>query len=106
MHDLQKPLLTTCRIVAVERRRDGHFRYWCLEHKADATAKYGRRAARCRYADTPPISPSESVTIEPHEYGGGVAIWGAVPPIYDTTGIQWSAGFMYTPDEPQTVQRK
>jgi len=85
MHDLQKPSLTTCRIVAVEKRRDGRFRYWCLEHKADATAKYGRRAARCRYADIPPISPSESVTIEPREYSGGVAIWGAVPPIYDTT---------------------
>ena len=40
---------------------------------------------RCRYADAPPILPSETITIEPNDYSGGVAIWGAVPPIYDTT---------------------
>lgn len=81
---MKTPPTTRCHIVPVEKRRDGRLRYWCLEHKADATAKYGRPATRCRYADTPPILPSESLTIEPREYSG-VAIWGAVPPIYDTT---------------------
>ena len=35
---------TTCRIGLVGKRRDGASRYWCFEHKADATAKYGKRA--------------------------------------------------------------
>src|SRR6267378_3294771 len=33
-----------CKIVVVGKRRDGGTRYWCLKHRADATAKYGRRA--------------------------------------------------------------
>src|SRR5439155_3908534 len=68
-------------------RRDGGKRYWCLEHKADATAKYGRRAAACRYADIPPVDPSDILKLDPNNYPGGVGIWGAVPAIYDTTRL-------------------
>lgn len=74
-----------CRIVMVGKRRDGGKRFWCLEHKADATAKYGRRSKKCRYAHVPPISLDDKLTIDPTKYKGGIAIWGAVPPIYDTT---------------------
>ena len=35
---------SACDIVSVGKRRDGGTRYWCLRHKADATAKYGRPA--------------------------------------------------------------
>jgi hypothetical protein len=76
---------TKCSIVMVGTRRDGGKRFWCLQHKADATAKYGKRATRCRYAHIPPISPADKLTIDPTSYAGGIAIWGAVPPIYDTT---------------------
>lgn len=69
----------------VGTRRDGGKRYWCLQHKADATAKYGKRATSCRYANIPPISSAQKLTIDPTSYAGGIAIWGAVPPIYDTT---------------------
>lgn len=76
---------TKCRITPVGKRRDGGTRYWCLEHKADATAKYGKRATRCRYAHIPSIAPEEVLTLNVTSYAGGVALWGAVPPIYDTT---------------------
>jgi hypothetical protein len=56
-----------------------------LEHKADATAKYGRRARYCRYAHIPPITANEILKLHVDQYKGGVALWGAVPPIYDTT---------------------
>lgn len=75
----------TCRIVVVGKRRDGGKRFWCLEHKADATAKYGRRSKKCRYAHIPNISEEDRLRIDPAKYKGGIAIWGAVPPIYDTT---------------------
>lgn len=76
-----------CEITLVGTRRDGGKRYWCLKHKADATAKYGRRAGICRCAHLPPISPEESRTLNPNRYPGGVGIWGAVPAIYDTTRL-------------------
>jgi transposase-like protein len=74
-----------CRIVSVGKRRDGGTRYWCLQHRADATAKYGRRGKRCRYADQPPMRPQDVLQLDPQQYPGGVALWGAVPPVYDTT---------------------
>lgn len=77
--------LQKCEIVAVGKRRDGGTRFWCLEHRADATAKYGRRAQRCRYADQPPLRPEEVLELDAAAYPGGIALWGAVPPVYDTT---------------------
>lgn len=74
-----------CNIIGVGKRRDGGTRYWCIEHKADATAKYGKPAKECRYAQVPIITQDEFLKLSVDDYKGGVAIWGAVPPIYDTT---------------------
>ncbi len=76
---------TQCDIVSVGKRRDGGTRYWCLRHKADATAKYGRPASQCRTAHIPPISAAETLALDIDKYEGGIALWGAVPPVYDTT---------------------
>jgi hypothetical protein len=83
---------STCHITAVGRRRDGRMRYWCLVHKANATGKYGRRLRVCRGADIRPISAEEILTLNIDQYGGGVALWGAVPPIYDTTRLPLDRG--------------
>jgi hypothetical protein len=82
----------TCDITPVGKRRDGGTRYWCLVHKADATAKYGRRAKVCRAAHLPPILPHEILRLDLDQYPGGVALWGAVPPIYDTTRLPLDFG--------------
>lgn len=74
-----------CQIIPVGKRRDGGMRYWCIEHKADATAKYGKPAAQCRYAHIPSITEAEILDLNLQNYQGGVALWGAVPPVYDTT---------------------
>ncbi len=81
-----------CDITPVGKRRDGGTRYWCLAHKADATAKYGRRAKVCRAAHLPPILPEEILQLDLDQYSGGVALWGAVPPIYDTTRLPLDFG--------------
>ncbi len=81
-----------CDIAPVGKRRDGGTRYWCLAHKADATAKYGRRAVVCRAAHLPPILPEEILELDLDEYTGGIALWGAVPPIYDTTRLPLDFG--------------
>ena len=82
----------SCDITPVGKRRDGGTRYWCLAHRADATAKYGRPARICRAAHLPPILPDEVLTLDLDEYPGGVALWGAVPPIYDTTRLPLDFG--------------
>lgn len=78
-------LRSPCRIVHVGTRRDGGQRYWCVAHKADATGKYGVESDRCRYAGVEPISEAESMALDLRDYPGGVALWGAVPAVYDTT---------------------
>ena len=81
-----------CDVVSVGKRRDGGTRYWCMVHKADATEKYGRPAKACRAAHLPPILPHEILDLNIDEYPGGVALWGAVPPIYDTTRLPLDFG--------------
>ena len=81
-----------CQIVAVGKRRDGGTRYWCLRHKADATAKYGRRAKTCRGAHVPLVTERETLSLRLQEYPGGVALWGAVAPVYDTTNRRLDRG--------------
>ncbi len=83
---------SACDIKPVGKRRDGGTRYWCLAHKADATAKYGRRAKVCRAAHLPPILPEDILELDLDQYPGGVALWGAVPPIYDTTRLPLDLG--------------
>ena len=81
-----------CQIVPVGKRRDGGTRYWCLRHKADATAKYGRRASTCRVAHVPLVTERETLSLRLQEYPGGVALWGAVAPVYDTTNRRLDCG--------------
>lgn len=81
-----------CSVVAVAKRRDGGTRYWCSVHKADATAKYGKSAGKCRAADEPPLSANDILNINLDQYRGGVALWGAVPAVYDTTRFAMDRG--------------
>jgi transposase-like protein len=81
-----------CEIVSVGKRRDGGTRYWCLTHRADATAKYGKRASKCRAADAPGIRPEDTLDLYVDKYPGGIALWGAVPAVYDTTRLPMDRG--------------
>jgi hypothetical protein len=80
-----------CSIRLVGKRRDGGSRYWCLRHGADATAKYGVRARRCRAAHIP-LSAIEPVEIDVSSFQGGIGLWGAVPAVYDTTRLPLDKG--------------
>ena len=86
------PQQGVCEVVAVGKRRDGGTRYWCLRHKANATAKYGTRSDTCRTAHIPPISENDIFCLEIDKYDGGVGLWGAVPPVYDTTVMPMDRG--------------
>lgn len=81
-----------CEIISVGKRRNGSPRYWCVRHRVDATEKYGRPARACRNADRRPIDPKDILTLDLDEYAGGIALWGASPPIYDTTILPLERG--------------
>src|SRR5690606_31980810 len=74
-----------CEIIYIGKRRDGGSRYWCIAHRGDAPAKYGVRAEQCKYANSRFGNPEPARRIDLDDYPGGVALWGAVPPVYDTT---------------------
>ena len=77
--------LKKCEVIPVDNRQNGKTRYWFVEHKADATAEYCRRIRMCLNADIPPTTPDKVLKLDVSSYEGGVAIWGAVSPVYDTT---------------------
>src|SRR5579859_2866790 len=81
-----------CQVVSVGKRRDGGTRYWCLKHKADATAKYGRPANACHASHIPPIRSEDTLSLKIDKYKGGIALWGAVPAVYDTTKLPMDRG--------------
>lgn len=81
-----------CDVVAIEKRRDGGTRYWCRTHRADATSKGGTAAACCRGFDTAPIRADDIFTLDLDKYLGGIALWGAVPAVYDTTRQKMDRG--------------
>jgi len=83
---------TPCKIIEAGKRRDGGTRFWCTAHRADATAKYGVKAKTCRYAFTRFGYASPTTRVSVDDFPGGVAAWGAVPPVYDTTRLPLDAG--------------
>lgn len=83
--------MSPCKIVQVGRRRDGGYRYWCLSHKCNATAKYGKLASQCVGAKDERID-GKVFDLDVSKYPNGIAIWGAVPPVYDTTTLPVDRG--------------
>ncbi|WOB26412.1 MULTISPECIES: hypothetical protein [Xanthomonas] len=81
-----------CEIIYVGKRRDGGSRFWCVSHHANATAKYGIAAEACVAAHDAPILPTESLDLDYKSFQGGIALWGSVPAVYDTTTLPTDRG--------------
>jgi hypothetical protein len=80
-----------CVIEQVGKQRNGKPRFWCTTHGAGATARYGVRMAECEaaYRDS---DDDDLFDLDPSGYPGGIAMWGAVAPIYDTTTLPRDVG--------------
>jgi len=72
-----------CKIENVGKQRSGRNRYWCTVHKANATGKYGVELEQCEAAYLSPLDV-EALELGESEYPGGIGLWGAVQPVYDT----------------------
>lgn len=75
-----------CDVRPAGKRRDGKARFWCHAHQASATGKYGIKLERCEGAYRS-LDSQTVVKLNPAEFAGGVALWGAVKPAYDSTGL-------------------
>jgi transposase-like protein len=80
-----------CLIESVGKQRNGNSRYWCTVHRSPATARYGKRMDTCEGAYREG-GGGEILEIDPADYPGGIALWGAVDPVYDTMGIPAEKG--------------
>lgn len=82
---------TRCEIEQAGKSRNGKPRWWCTRHGAPATGRYGVRLDECEsaYLD---VSALNCLQLDPSKYSGGVGIWGAVPPVFDTTGRKSQSG--------------
>ena len=74
-----------CEIEQVGKSRNGKPRWWCKTHGANATGRYGLKLVECEGAYRGSEIQLE-LPIRLRDFPGGVGIWGAVDPIYDTSG--------------------
>lgn len=77
--------VSRCEISEVGKSRNGTSRWWCTRHKAPATGRYGIRLEQCESAHLD-VDNLDIFHLDPEEFSGGIGIWGALEPIYNTTG--------------------
>ncbi len=80
-----------CEIRDVGLARNGRSRFWCVTHRADATGTGGVPLAQCK-GDHQPSTAGRSIEFDPSDYPGGVALWGSVAPVFDTTPLSERSG--------------
>jgi len=73
-----------CSIEHVGKQRNGKPRFWCKTHQQSATGRNGVRLAECAGALVATKEP-KSLELDAQGYGGGIALWGAVEAVYDTS---------------------
>ena len=81
-----------CQIVNVGTNRRGTPRWWCIAHRANATGPHGSKLPECRSSHSANSSDAAHPSIDPEDYAGGIALWGVVDPVYDTTNLPRETG--------------
>lgn len=86
----QQPM-RACRIEQVGKQRNGTSRFWCSEHKSSATGPRGIRLDQCElaYRDA---KLDDVFDLDLGEWPGGIAMWGAVDAVFDTTALEPDEG--------------
>jgi transposase-like protein len=74
-----------CVIKAEVKNRNGKPRYWCWTHGERAWLKGGEPAKACRSTDRNLPEPDDILRVAAADYPGGIGVWGAVLPLYDST---------------------
>lgn len=75
-----------CSIEHVGKQRNGRPRYWCRMHQASATGRHGARLPKCVGMSTAGKAP-KVLELDASAHSGGIALWGAVLAVYDTSSM-------------------
>lgn len=86
----QQPM-RACRIEQVGKQRNGSARFWCSAHKASATGPHGIRLEECELAYRS-TEISNVFDLDLDAWPGGIAMWGAVDAVFDTTPLSPDVG--------------
>jgi transposase-like protein len=78
--------IRACQIEHIGKQRNGRPRFWCKTHRASATGRYGARLETCEGAYRDQVVKNV-LELDAADFPGGVALWGAVAPVYDTTNL-------------------
>jgi hypothetical protein len=81
-----------CSIEHVGKQRNGTPRFWCSAHQSSATGRYGVRLPVCEGAYLDKEDTRKILELDPADYPGGIALWGAVDAAYDTTNMGPESG--------------
>ncbi len=88
---LRTQSVRACSIEHVGKQRNGRPRYWCKVHQASATGRYGARLDVCESAYLDECAENV-LELDASDFPGGIALWGAVGAVYDTTSLPPEAG--------------
>jgi hypothetical protein len=75
-----------CSIEHVGKQRNGKPRYWCRTHQSSATGRHGVRLSACAGAANA-SRVSKVLELDASAHPGGIALWGAVLAVYDTSSM-------------------
>ena len=95
-----------CQIEQVGRARNGQPRWWCKLHGGDAGGRYGTRLVACEAvgADAELVG---CLDLDAREYLGGVGVWAALEPVFNTTGQPIEAGIhIHARQKPGSVEKE
>lgn len=79
-----RPSPRPCSIAAEVKNRNGMPRWWCSTHGAPAWAPNGSRLPACGGAGGQEPEDEEVLVLDVDRYPGGVGVWGAVDPVFNT----------------------
>lgn len=78
-----RPSTRPCNIGAEVKNRNGHPRWWCYTHGAPAWGPGGVQLDQCGGAASAQ-EPDDVLRLDPTQFAGGVGLWGAVQPVFNT----------------------
>lgn len=85
--------MSNCNIKFLGKFRNGSAKYWCSAHFSFAkSAAEESPPTECAKHDTPVLSEKDKYVLDPAEWDGGVALWGALESVYNTTRFSEPSG--------------
>lgn len=84
-----------CDIKKNGKYRNGKQKFWCSIHKSEAFQVDGKLNV-CEKFDVEEVSDQDKLYLDPDEWEGGVGLWGALKPVYNTTSNENSEEGIHT----------